>query len=193
MIRAGDTFRSHLGELEYLDHPYNTTALNERAFEVPLARAWLERRPAGGVEVGNVLSHYGPVTHRVVDRHEHAPGVENIDATELTGTYPWVLAISTLEHIGRDMGEAVDPHAAERALEHLLGCLEPGGSMLATIPRAQHAGLDYAIGDEGLGADRESTWWYHPDGWTEHVGSRHWGPSRECAWPTAVWVGEWDR
>src|SRR4051794_2520782 len=61
--------------LPYLRHPYHYTWLNERAVEVPLAESVLTAAaPSARVlEIGNVLAHYRPVTHTVVDKYEQAP------------------------------------------------------------------------------------------------------------------------
>lgn len=184
------TFEWRGQQLAYLDHPYNTTAQNERAIEVPIAEAWLADQPAGGIEVGNVLGHYLPVEHQVVDRYEQAPGVENLDVFDLVGEVPWVLAISTLEHVRFDPPEEVDPLGAIRACEHLVDLLAPDGRMLATVPLGQNPYLDGAVLSDGLGADIETYLLHTPDGWV--TVDRQWGPLREeGGWPTVLWIGEW--
>ncbi len=191
MIAAGEVFVWDGEPLEYLDHEYNSTLLNERAIEVPIALRWLDGRdPAAGVEVGNVLAHYGPVEHRVVDRYEHAAGVENVDVFDVAGPLEWVLAISTLEHVGWDYGERIDHAAGLAAVRHLRALLAPGGAMLATIPIGQNPAMDAAILYGWLLPDAESTAVYHETGWT-FTRERVWRPLRECTWPTAVWIGEW--
>ena len=72
--RRGGSF-SYAGRTHPLfHHPYHYTWLNERAVEVPVFRALVAgQAPAHVLEVGNVLSHYGPVGHEVVDRYERAP------------------------------------------------------------------------------------------------------------------------
>ena len=65
-------------------HDYHYTWLNERAVEVALALDLLERHPGASVlEVGNVLGHYVPFEHTVVDKYEQAPGVLNEDVADL--------------------------------------------------------------------------------------------------------------
>src|SRR4051812_6373345 len=70
------TFDSPYGPLPYLVHSYNETWRYERCVEVPLARAFIERHPGQGIEVGNVLSHYGEVAHPIYDKYERARGVQ---------------------------------------------------------------------------------------------------------------------
>ena len=104
-------------EYRYLHHRYNFSWLTERAVEVPVVQAMIEDHAGGPVlEVGHVLGHYRPSRHLVVDKYEQAPGVLNRDATDLAdlGEFGLIVAISTLEHVGRDEAPR-DPDAAGRA------------------------------------------------------------------------------
>ncbi|MGY1714460.1 class I SAM-dependent methyltransferase [Geodermatophilus sp. SYSU D01106] len=146
------TVRHEGTEHRLLRHPYHWTWLNERAVEVPLAEAVLDAAPAAHgpaprvLEVGNVLSHYRPVTHDVVDKYERAPGVRNADVVDLDGDgrYDLVLAISTLEHVGFDE-EPRDPGKAARAVRRLHELLAPGGHLWATVPVGYNPDLDEAL------------------------------------------------
>ena len=137
------TFRFRGEQHTYLDDPYNTTRLNERAVEVPIAAAFLDRQPirSVGLEVGNVLSHYRPGSHRVVDRHEQAPGVENLDVFDIVGAYDWIVAVSTLEHVRWDETPR-EPDGAAQALSHLRSLLTPDGRLLLTHPFGWHPFFD---------------------------------------------------
>lgn len=190
-LTIGDPVFTYRGEtFDYFDHSYNTTALNERAIEVPIGR-WFLDKPDRAIEVGNVLGHYGPTPWRVVDRYE--PGVENIDLFDIDGQYRRVLAISTVEHVGNWPGEPADPSRAIAAVTHLRSLLARSGRMLVTVPFGQNAPLDEAILESGLGADVSTTMVWSPDGWTELDGA-HWGPPRSPhIWPSALWIGEWHR
>src|SRR3954452_10897394 len=141
----------------YLRHPYNYTWLNERAVEVPLALAALEQAgpDARVLEIGNVLAHYGPVGHTVVDKYEQAPGVHNVDVVDigLPGPFDLVLAISTLEHVGLD--EAVrDPEKPACAIERLASLLAPGGRLWCTFPVGYNDALDEQLREDRLGFTR---------------------------------------
>lgn len=173
--------------LDYFEHPYNTTGLNERAVEIPIVREWL---PDGdGLELGNVLGHYQPVTHRVVDRHER--GVENVDVFDLTGQYDWVLSVSTIEHVRWDPPEQPDPHGAIRALRHLESLVKPGGQMLATVPLGHHPHLDELLMSGQTGASRACTLIRHGRGWRQ-THSLTWEPyGKTTKWAESVWIGEW--
>ena len=97
------TFRGR--PYRYFWHPYNSTWRNERAIEIPIARRFVAGIPPDKVlEIGNVLSHYGPVAHEVVDKYEQTVGVRNEDVCDFRSNkkYELILSISTLEHVGWD-------------------------------------------------------------------------------------------
>ena len=126
---------------------YGLTWTTERAVEVPVAQRQVARfREKRILEVGNVLSHHGPVAHDVVDKYESAPGVRNVDVLDLPAepAYDLIVSVSTLEHVGRDETPR-DPGRAIRALEHLRGCLAPGGELFATVPVGYNPDLDAAL------------------------------------------------
>ena len=69
-VRA-KTFQFDGREYEYLYHPYNRTWKNERGVEIPIFRELLLNHKGKRVlEVGNVLSHYFPIHHEVVNNYE---------------------------------------------------------------------------------------------------------------------------
>jgi hypothetical protein len=131
------TFRFDRQEYEYLYHPYNRTWKNERGVEIPIFRELLLRHQGKRIlEVGNVLSHYFPVQHDVVDKYEVSPGVINQDIIEFVPQekYDLIVSISTLEHVGWDE-QPQDPPKLLRAIDHLRSaCLAPGGSLVASLP-----------------------------------------------------------
>ena len=117
---------------------YHYTWLNERAVEVALALDLLERHPGASVlEVGNVLGHYAPFEHTVVDKYEQASGVLNEDVADLDlgRQFDLVLAISTLEHVGLDE-DVRDDDKPLRALERLRAHVAPGGRLWVRTPSA---------------------------------------------------------
>jgi len=87
------------------------------------------------LEVGNVLAHYYPHQHDVLDKYEQAPGVMNGDVVDFRPgkLYDLIVSISTLEHVGWDE-EPRDPLKFLRGVEHLTTLLAPGGRMLVTLP-----------------------------------------------------------
>lgn len=125
-------------------HRYHYTWMNERAVEIPIFRALLAGHdPARVLEVGNVLSHYGPVEHTVVDRYERAAGVVNRDVVDIRpdGELDLIVSISTLEHVGWDE-DPRDPDKSARAIEHLRSLLAPGGRLVFSVPAGYNPGLD---------------------------------------------------
>lgn len=132
---------------EYLFHRYKRSWLTERAVEVPVMQRMVDRARRGSVlEVGNVLSHYRPQDHLVVDKYERAEGVLNRDVLDLgdIGSFDLVVAISTLEHVGRDE-HAGRPEAALDAVRALRGCLNPGGRLALTLPVGYNPALDEGL------------------------------------------------
>lgn len=171
--------RFHYWGVEYegFDHPYNRTVDNERAVEIPIALGWLPETGTG-LEVGNVLAHYGLHDHRVVDLHEQGPGVENIDVMDVSGSYDWILSISTLEH-------TAEPVAA---LNHLLDLLKPKGRMLVTIPGGFNPAFDHYLWD-GAGATRCCTLVRSDHDLWEQTSVPLFLPYGP--WANSVWIGEW--
>ena len=131
----------------YLVHPHKRTWLTERAVEVPVVQAVVDRHAGRRVlEVGNVLSHYRAQAHTVVDKYERAPGVLNRDVLELGDLAPLdlVVAVSTVEHVGWDERPR-DPERAVRAIGSLRSLLAPQGSLVVTIPVGYNPILDRAL------------------------------------------------
>ena len=146
-VRGRPSFSLGADEFAYRDDWHNWTWLNERAVEIPIAAAALDR--AGGrtaIEVGAVMTHYGDHSHRVVDKYEVGAGIERIDIFDLAPAprYDLVLSVSTLEHVGWDEPER-DGELALRAAEHLKTLVAPGGELLITVPVDYHPRLDAAI------------------------------------------------
>jgi len=142
------TFRGK--SYRYFRHRYNATWRNERAVEIPIARGFLAGIPAEKVlEIGNVLSHYGPVAHEVVDKYEQTEGVTNADVCDFKPgrKYDLILSISTLEHVGWDE-EPKDESKVLRAFENLRSLLAPEGRLVVTIPLGYNPPLDKLI-EEG--------------------------------------------
>lgn len=170
-------------EFDLFDHSYNATLANERAVEVPLAVEWLtDRVMSDGLEIGNVLSHYGAPAHRIVDLHEQAAGVENMDLFDVTERFDWVLSISTIEH-------SVDPVAA---LDHLRSLLAPGGLLFVTIPGGISTELDCYLAHEGADASRCGTLVRSGGGWYQTLGLAFLPYGWSSGHAESVFIGEWE-
>ncbi len=140
-------------EYNYLEHPYKLSWLSERTVEVPVAQAFVDRHPPDRVlEVGNVLSHYRPQHHVVVDKYEQAAGVLNRDVIDLSdlGDFDLIVAVSTLEHVGLDE-EPPDPAKPVAAAQALRAMLAPGGKLLITLPAGYNREFDAAVRSGALG------------------------------------------
>jgi SAM-dependent methyltransferase len=131
----------------YLYERYKRTWQTERAVEVPVVQRVVDRMSGARVlEVGNVLSHYRPQRHPVVDKYERAPGVLNRDIFELSdlGPFDLVVAVSTVEHVGWDEAPRVRGRAVE-AIQALRALLAPAGRLLLTVPVGYNSSLDEAL------------------------------------------------
>ncbi len=144
-VRA-KTFQFDGREYEYLYHPYNKTWKNERGIEIPIFRELLLKHEGKRVlEVGNVLSHYFPIHHEVVDKYEVSSGVINRDIVEFIpqDKYDLILSISTLEHVGWDE-QPQEPIKLLQAIDHLRSaCLAPFGRLVASLPIGYNRYFDY--------------------------------------------------
>ena len=133
---------------EYLYHMYNKTWKNERGVEIPIFRELLMRYQHKRVlELGNVLAHYYPVHHDIVDKYEFAPGVTSQDIVEFTPQekYDLIISISTLEHVGWDEHPR-EPGKLLQAIEHLKErCLASGGTLMASLPLGYNTYFDGLI------------------------------------------------
>jgi hypothetical protein len=140
-------FRGHA--YNYFCHRYNTTWKNERAVEVPIVWEVVKNCRGKVLEVGNVLSHYYPVTHIIVDKYEKAKGVINQDVVDFCPHKPYdlIVSISTLEHVGWDE-KPCEPRKILRALENLKSnCLASGGKMVITMPLGSNSELDELLNE----------------------------------------------
>lgn len=188
-----DGFEWRGSRLRYCRDSYNDSGRNERAVEIPIARQFIRRAAGIGLEVGNVLAHYGCRRGRVIiDRYEHADQVVNRDVFAVRGMFDWIVSVSTLEHVRWDEPPRI-LEGAHAAIEHLAGRLRPGGRMLITIPTGVHPDLDDRIRSGRMGADYACTF--------VRDGVDAWRPTPTPVvlpygqpwWASAVWIGEWVR
>jgi hypothetical protein len=131
----------------YFSHPYNQAGFNERTVEVSIVLAEIQSAGEKRVlEVGNVLSHYFPHRHDVVDKFERASGVLQEDIVDFRPPHPYslIVSISTLEHVGWDeSASGRDPDKVLRAVDSLRRyCLGSGGRLVATVPVGYNQALD---------------------------------------------------
>ncbi|MEI7626462.1 MAG: class I SAM-dependent methyltransferase [Actinomycetota bacterium] len=143
--RQNETFTLSGIEFPYFYSWDNWTWLNERTVEIPIALAALADN-ARVLEVGAVMPHYTAVNHRVIDKYEDGPGIEQADILDLhpDQQYDLVLSISTVEHVGWDETPR-DPGKALLAIERLKDFVAPGGELLVTLPVGYHPPLEAAL------------------------------------------------
>jgi len=147
IFKPSRTFTFKGKTYNYFYHRYNTTWRNERAVEVPIIWEIVTRSKSKRMhilEVGNVLSHYFPIQHDVLDQYEKAHGVINQDVVDFQPSkkYDLIVSISTLEHVGWDE-EPRDSEKILRALENLeTNCLIAGGKIVVTLPLGSNTEMD---------------------------------------------------
>ncbi|MBI2625258.1 MAG: glycosyltransferase [Candidatus Nealsonbacteria bacterium] len=133
--KSKDFFVFQNKRYQYLYRLYNCTCLNERSVEIPLAlKAFEEYKGKRILEVGNVLSHYFPFQHDVIDKYEKFDGVINQDVVDFQPLekYDLIVSVSTLEHVGFDE-EPKDPRKILFALENLKRILARRGKIFITL------------------------------------------------------------
>ena len=141
-------------------HRYNMTWAGERAVEIPIANSYLEQCAGKNIlEVGNVLSHYFPIRHEVLDKFEQGSGVINQDIIGFMPgkQYALIISISTFEHIGFD-DEAEEPSDKKiaRAIAACRNLLTPDGRLVLTVPLGYNPDLNRLIVTGELGAAEET-------------------------------------
>lgn len=133
----------------YFVHYYNHTWSNERAVEIPVIWDLVSSHLGKSVlEVGNVLSHYLPVRHDVIDKYErfsHSRVIrKDIINYEPAGKYDLIVSVSTLEHIGWDELPRA-PSKLFAALEKICSLLTSNGRAVVSVPVGYNPYLDQAI------------------------------------------------
>jgi SAM-dependent methyltransferase len=153
LFKSRDSFTFQGNIYPYFVHHYNETWKNERTVEVPIVRNIVKKyRGKKILEVGNVLSHYFPTSHDILDKYEKSERVINQDVVDYRPSkkYDLIISISTLEHVGFDE-EKKEPGKILRAVENLKNCLAPGGEMVVTLPLGYNPELDKLLKEGKLG------------------------------------------
>ncbi|HYT83915.1 MAG TPA: hypothetical protein VEK86_10705 [Gemmatimonadales bacterium] len=146
-FKSGRSFKVRGVDYRYFYHAYNQTYCNERAVEIPLVWPIVQAvSPDRVLEVGNVLSHYFPTRHDIVDKYERAPHVQNVDVVDFRPTRPYdlIVSISTLEHVGFNE-RPLEPGKPWRAIRHLQGCLSLQGQLVISVPIGLNPHLDLML------------------------------------------------
>lgn len=139
----------------YFYHPHRQTWKSERAIEIPIIWELVKGYQGRNIlEVGNVLAHYLPINHQVLDKYEKGGGIINEDVVDFqpAAIYDLIVSISTLEHIGweeRPYDGIInyidwdrEPTKILKAVDNLKKMLSPGGRLVATIPLGWNPEMD---------------------------------------------------
>ena len=140
-------FEFHGTKHKYFLRVYNKTWLNERTIEIPIILGLMKGYKKNQIlEVGNVLSHYFPVQHDVVDKYEKAKDVKNADIVDFKPSkkYDLIISISTIEHIGWDE-KPKEPQKILKAIKNLKNLLNPKGKIVISVPLGYNSFLDGLI------------------------------------------------
>lgn len=115
---------------------YNYTWKNERTVELPIFWDLIkDQKKKDILEVGNVLAHYYPISHLVVDKYEKALNVINEDVVlyKPKKKFDLIISISTLEHVGWDE-QPRDKEKLLLSIKNLETLLKPGGKLIFSLP-----------------------------------------------------------
>lgn len=154
------TFVFNGKEYDYFYHTYNFTWDNERIIEIPIVWEMVREAQAEGkrvLEIGNVLSHYYPITHDVLDKYERGDNIINEDIHEFKPKekYDLIVSISTMEHVGWDPPEEPDPSKLPSSLLNIKSMLTHGGKMVITMPLGYNHNMDKELFANKLPFDTE--------------------------------------
>lgn len=147
LIKSFCTFKFMGQKYHYFLHTYNVAWNNERSVEVAIIWSILKKYQNKNVlEVGNVLSHYFPIHHEVIDKYEKAKGVINQDIATFKPKkkYDLIISISTLEHVGWDE-KPKNPKKILFSFNNLKKMLNNEGKMVITLPVGYNFYLDKLI------------------------------------------------
>lgn len=142
--KFGQIFIFNGNKYRYFYHLYNNSWENERSVEVPIILKIIKEYQRKNIlEIGNVLSHYFPVKHDVLDKYEKGKYVINQDIVSFRPQkkYDLIVSISTLEHVGWDEKPRY-PRKLIRAINNLRRLLSPKGEILLTFPLGYNCYVD---------------------------------------------------
>jgi SAM-dependent methyltransferase len=106
-------------------------------------KAVAKYEPQDVLEVGNVLPHYHPYLHIVVDKYERDNGAMNVDITDVRflDKFNLIVSISTIEHVGWDETPR-QPGKMKDAIANMRRLLAPGGKLVVTLPIGYNPHVD---------------------------------------------------
>ncbi len=147
------TFRNNAHR--YAIEKYNTTWRNERKVEIPIVKHYLQMYDGKNIlEVGNVMSHYFPAKHYIVDKFETYKNVINEDILTYDPNvkFDLIVSISTIEHVGWDDTEQ-NPDKIIQVIDKLIKLKNKDGKILITAPLGYNPNLDNMLKENMLPFD----------------------------------------
>jgi SAM-dependent methyltransferase len=152
VFKSKRTFTFQGKKYHYVYNKYNFTWVNERAVEIPLMWDVVKRNKGKKIlEIGNVLAHYYPISHDVLDKYEIAGNVVNEDVVSFKPKtkYDVIISVSTFEHVGWDESPR-EHNKILPALKNLMTLLKPGGQLIFTVPIGYNDDLQKLIRENKL-------------------------------------------
>lgn len=143
-IKPNKEFNFRGRKYHYFYHSFNQTWSTERAVEIPIIWDLVRKEnPQRVLELGNVLHHYLPAKHDVLDKYEKGSAVINEDVVSYKAKkkYDLIVSISTLEHVGWDE-RVKEPGKTLRGIENLQKLLSSRGKIVFTFPPNYNHYLD---------------------------------------------------
>ncbi|MEA2098381.1 MAG: hypothetical protein U9P70_04910 [Patescibacteria group bacterium] len=144
LFKSSETFEFQGKKYNYFFHLYNATWRSERAVEVPIVMEIVKNNLGKEIlELGNVLSHYFPFEHDILDKYDKSKKVirQDVEDFKPTKKYDLIVSISTIEHIGWDESPR-DNTKIEKSINVLKNCLNPNGKIVITFPQGYNSVLD---------------------------------------------------
>ncbi len=137
------TFKFNGKKYQYFYGMYNFTYFGERCVEIPIIKRFIDEENGNILEIGNVLSHYFPINHDVLDKYEKGPNVINQDIVNFSPTkkYDLICSISTIEHVGWDE-KVKNPEKIILALQNIKDLLNQQCLAVITLPIGYNPYLD---------------------------------------------------
>lgn len=138
------SFEFNNQKYRYFTHLYSATWKSERIVEIPIVLDYIRKNSHGkALEVGNVLAHYLPIDHVVVDKYELAPGVINQDIMKYNPKqkFDCIVSISAIEHIGFDEPQK-DKYKPAKAIKKIQSLLTKKGKAIITFSLGYNKNLD---------------------------------------------------
>jgi len=154
------TFQFEGKTLEYFYAKYNITWVTERVLEVPIGLHFIKTAgEANTLEVGNVLGHYFPPSHVVLDKFERGEKIINEDIVSYRPDrkFDLILSISTFEHIGYEDDGEPDAEKIRAAISACQRLLSSNGRLIITVPFGYNPYLDRYVAENRIKPNRA---WY---------------------------------